>query len=67
MTTSSINSVAQTITHAPPAKAAVERTGERENDGDRDDNGGSATVSATVKPTVNTSGQSVGSMISVKA
>jgi hypothetical protein len=67
MTAGSINPVARPVTQAPPVKAAVERTGERENDRDRDDKVGSAPVSATAKPTVNTNGQLVGSKISVKA
>lgn len=48
---------------APPANTEVR--GEKENDGDKDD-GGASSVNAT-KPTVNTSGQAIGTTISVTA
>lgn len=47
----------------PPANAEVR--GEKENDGDSDD-GVSSNVNA-IKPTVNTSGQSIGTIINVTA
>ncbi len=47
----------------PPASAEVR--GEKENDGDSDD-GGLSKVNAA-KPTVNTSGQAIGTTISVIA
>ena len=47
----------------PPASAEVR--GEKENDGDKDD-GASSKVNAAA-PTVNTSGQAIGTTISVKA
>lgn len=47
----------------PPASAEVR--GEKENDGDKDD-GASSRVNAT-KPTVNTSGQAIGTIISATA
>jgi hypothetical protein len=63
MAAGSINPVARPVTQVETVKPAVERAGERENDGDRDDKVGSATA----KPTVNTNGQLIGSTISVKA
>lgn len=45
-------------------QSAPEVRGERENDGDRDD--GAAKVAA-IGPTVNTSGQTIGTNISVTA
>ena len=44
---------------APPVRA------ERENDGDKDD--GSASKVSAAKPTVNTSGETIGANVNVKA
>ena len=58
---SQIGTVKQNTT--PPASTEVR--GEKENDGDKDD-GASSKVSAPA-PTVNTSGQTIGSTINVTA
>lgn len=57
------NQVSNIKQSTPPADAEVR--GEKENDGDSDD-GASSKVNAA-KPTVNTSGQSIGTTISVTA
>lgn len=55
-----VNNIKQS---APPANAEVR--GEKENDGDSDD-GASSRINAAA-PTVNTSGQTIGTTISVTA
>lgn len=44
-----------------------ERVGERENDNDTDDARTAAAANVAQKPTVNTSGQTIGSIINVTA
>lgn len=61
-TSSQIGSVKPNVPHPAP----TEVRGEKENDGDRDD-GGAPKVSAPPAPTVNTSGQTIGSIINVTA
>ena len=51
----------------PQPQSQVERAAEKENDKDSDDAKKAAAVSSPVQPTVNTSGQQVGALISVKA
>ncbi len=52
----------------PQPQTHAERVNEKKQDGDRDDGGSAAaTANAVLKPTVNTSGQTVGSIINVKA
>ena len=63
MAVSSVSSNTNQVQHlqqsAPPVRA------EKENDGDKDD--GASTKINAPKPTVNTSGQTIGSTISVTA
>ena len=56
--------VGSTKQSAPPP-ASAEVSGEKKNDGDKDD-GASSKVNATA-PTVNTSGQTTGTIINVTA
>jgi len=58
------NYVSQT---QPQPQSYAERVAEKENDGDRDDGSKVAAVNDQVKPTVNTSGQTIGAVINVKA
>jgi hypothetical protein len=51
----------------PQPQSNAERVAEKENDKDRDDSSKAAAVNSTPQPTVNTSGQTVGSIISVTA
>jgi hypothetical protein len=51
----------------PQPQPNAERVGEKENDGDRDDGSKAAAVQNAPKPTVNTQGQTIGSVINVKA
>lgn len=67
MAINSINSGGNYVSQVQPQpQSHAERVSEKENDGDRDD-GGMAAVNATPQPTVNTSGQTVGSILNVKA
>jgi hypothetical protein len=63
----SSNIISQAInnTQSVPQSASKEIRGEKENDGDRDD--GASSKVTTPTPTVNTSGQTVGSTIHVTA
>lgn len=67
----SVNSVNSGSSYASQIQAQPqmhsERAGEKENDNDSDDVGAAAAVNAAPKPTVNTSGQTIGSIINVKA
>jgi hypothetical protein len=51
----------------PQPQTQVERAAEKENDKDRDDAAKAVAASAPSQPTVNTSGQTVGVVISTKA
>lgn len=67
MAISSINSGSNYVSQVQPQpQSHAERVAEQENDRDRDD-GSMAAKSATPQPTVNTRGQTVGSVISIKA
>jgi hypothetical protein len=63
----SSNNISQAINNnqGVPQSTSKEVRGEKENDGDRDD-GASSRVTAPT-PTVNTSGQTTGAIINVKA
>ncbi|BBI99593.1 hypothetical protein FGKAn22_12860 [Ferrigenium kumadai] len=68
MAISSVNSGSNYVSQVQPQpQTHAERVAEKENDGDRDDGGMAAAMNAPSQPTVNTSGQTVGSVISVKA
>jgi hypothetical protein len=68
MAISSIGSASNYVSQVQPQpQSHAERVAEKENDGDRDDGGMAAAMNAASRPTVNTSGQTVGSIISVKA
>jgi len=51
----------------PQPQTHSERVAEQENDKDRDDASKAAAAQSISKPTVNTQGQTVGSVINVKA
>lgn len=51
----------------PQPQTPAERVAEQERDRDRDEANKAAAVNAPVQPTVNTSGQTVGAVINVKA
>lgn len=68
MAIGSVGSGSNYVSQAQPQpQTHAERVAEKENDGDRDDGGMAVAMSAAVRPTVNTSGQTVGSIISVRA
>lgn len=68
MAINSINSGSNYVSQVQPQpQSHAERIAEKENDGDRDDGGMASAVSATPQPAVNTSGQTVGSILNVKA
>ncbi len=51
----------------PQPQTQAERANEKENDADRDDTNKVAATNQPVQPTVNTSGQTVGTMVNVTA
>ncbi|MBI5919269.1 MAG: hypothetical protein HY849_07855 [Nitrosomonadales bacterium] len=68
-----ISSVSSGYTHIPAAaanRAEEARVNERENDGDKDDQSTKVQAQSSAKPpepTINTSGQVIGGIISVQA
>lgn len=68
MAVNSVNSGSNYVSLVQPQpQSYAERIAEKENDGDRDDGSKASAAPAQPQPTVNTSGQTVGSIISVKA
>lgn len=65
----SISPVSSSYSNIANTQAPIhsERAGERENDGDQDDGGSAAVTAAQPRPTVNTSGQVIGSILNVQA
>lgn len=51
----------------PQPQTQAERANEKENDADRDDRNKVAATNQPVPPTVNTSGQTVGTLVNVTA
>jgi hypothetical protein len=67
MAISPVNSGSNYVSQVQPQpQSQVERAAEKEKDKDRDDVKKAAAVSVPVHPTVNTNGQTVGSVINVK-
>ncbi len=71
MSVNPVNSSSNYVSQVQPQpQSNAERVAEKENDGDSDDAkkaAQAAVVQNTPKPTVNTQGQTVGAVISVKA
>ncbi|MGC2165006.1 MAG: hypothetical protein WA632_03205 [Gallionella sp.] len=51
----------------PQPQTQAERVAEKENDADRDDSNKVAAATPPAQPTVNTSGQKIGTVVNVKA
>lgn len=68
MSVNSVNSANNYVSQVQPQpQNYAERVAEKENDRDRDDAVKAAAAKVPPQPTVNTSGQTVGAVINVKA
>jgi hypothetical protein len=66
MSVSSVSSNTNAATAVQPQRQP-ERANEVENDGDKDDNASKAIAQTAPRPTVNTNGETVGSIVNTQA